>query len=487
MLKAIAWAVLFCALCFAHRLALRNAMACLQQRWGALRRPTAEQHWSAQHTSLILSLLSAVAMQPQVGHAQTSSTETITHDERGNVSGITRDGQAATYQYDMLDRLKAETGPSTQSITYDANGNRTGDASSTYTVAPNSNRLATRNGQNVIHDAAGNVTRERVRLNGSLMTRTLAYNDDNQLAKVSINGVQVASYLYDHLGLRGQKTLVNPPAGTPAITLYIHDPNGHLFQEIAGSGPRAGQALVTYAWKDDIPAAVIFHDTASSQRIVYLEVDHLNTPRRGTDSTGKVVWTWTSDAFGNTAPNEDPDGDGIKTTINLRFPGQYFDAESGLHYNWHRYYDPQVGRYTQPDPIGLRGGINPYAYVEGNPLNHTDFTGLIKICTVPGGCIDTNPPPVMDPDRPNPAPSYTPLPQGPSLLCQVAPLACAATIASSVVNSVCSPSAEDCRKKCDVANTEQVRICKMALTPRAREACYSRANELYGQCLRKCK
>lgn len=350
-----------------------SLMAMVGRRSRAKHAPFAPLMWA------MLLLLALAIAQPESALAQTTgatATESITHDARGNVQGVTRDGTASTFKYDALDRLKAETGPTSQSISYDANGNRTGDASGSYTIKDNSNRLATRNGQAVVHDASGNVTSERVRLNGSLVTRVLSYNDDGQLSKVSINGAQVASYIYDHLGLRGQKTLVSPPAGIPAITLYVHDPNGHLFQEIAGSGARAGQALVTYVWKDDTPAAVIFHDTATSQHIVYLEVDSLNTPRRGTDSAGKVVWTWTSDAFGSSAPNEDPDGDGVKTTINLRFPGQFFDAESGLHYNWHRYYDPQVGRYTQPDPIGVDGGTNQYAYVDGNPLGGVDPQGL---------------------------------------------------------------------------------------------------------------
>jgi RHS repeat-associated protein len=203
----------------------------------------------------------------------------------------------------------------------------------------------------------------------------------NQLANVRINNVLVASYLYDHRSLRGRKTLSHPPAGVPAITLYTYDPNGHLFQEIAGSGPNIGQALVTYLWQDDVPAAIVLGpntpgNPSAQDKLLYLEVDHLNTPRIARDEQKRVVWRWDSDAFGNTAPNEDPDGDGIKTTINLRFPGQYFDAESGLHYNWHRYYDPQVGRYTQPDPIGVEGGMNPYAYVDGNPLSKIDPLGL---------------------------------------------------------------------------------------------------------------
>jgi RHS repeat-associated protein len=61
----------------------------------------------------------------------------------------------------------------------------------------------------------------------------------------------------------------------------------------------------------------------------------------------------------------------------LRFPGQYYDAETGLHYNYHRYYDPDTGRYLTPDPIGLAGGINPFVYVQNNPINMIDPWGLL--------------------------------------------------------------------------------------------------------------
>jgi RHS repeat-associated protein len=102
--------------------------------------------------------------------------------------------------------------------------------------------------------------------------------------------------------------------------------------------------------------------------------DHLGTPQRLTDATtGAVVWSAGYAAFG--AATIDP----LSTVENnLRFPGQYFDAETGLHYNWHRTYDPVTGRYTQVDPIGFAGGdLNVYRYVLGNPLGLQDYTGLI--------------------------------------------------------------------------------------------------------------
>ena len=74
---------------------------------------------------------------------------------------------------------------------------------------------------------------------------------------------------------------------------------------------------------------------------------------------------------------------------NLRFPGQYYDEDTGLHYNWHRYYDPETGRYLTPDPIGLDGGINLYAYVHNDPVMFVDPTGLIKWSVVGKGVLAT--------------------------------------------------------------------------------------------------
>ncbi len=126
-----------------------------------------------------------------------------------------------------------------------------------------------------------------------------------------------------------------------------------------------------------------------SVSLYYLYADHLNTPRVATDSTNKVVWRWDSDAFGTSTANEDPDGDGIKFTYNPRFPGQYFDKETGLHYNYFRDYEPSTGRYVQSDPIGLAGGLNTYGYVGGDPLSYVDPLGLMGWGTGKGPWVKT--------------------------------------------------------------------------------------------------
>jgi RHS repeat-associated protein len=115
---------------------------------------------------------------------------------------------------------------------------------------------------------------------------------------------------------------------------------------------------------------------SAREALYFISPDQLNTPCAVTDNTGKVIWSWASEPFGSMPPSEDPDGDGQSFTLNLRFPGQYFDQETGLHYNYYRDYDPSTGRYIESDPLGPGGGIHPYAYVNGNPIGLVDPTGL---------------------------------------------------------------------------------------------------------------
>lgn len=116
---------------------------------------------------------------------------------------------------------------------------------------------------------------------------------------------------------------------------------------------------------------------AHGQTLYYIHPDHLGTPRLIADEAGTTVWRWDNrEPFGLSAPNEDADGNGQPLTFNLRFPGQYYDRETGTFYNGFRDYDPQTGRYIQSDPIGLDGGINTYGYVGGNPNNRIDPFGL---------------------------------------------------------------------------------------------------------------
>jgi RHS repeat-associated protein len=119
----------------------------------------------------------------------------------------------------------------------------------------------------------------------------------------------------------------------------------------------------------------------------YIHADQIDTPRMVTDQSNKVVWRWdAADPFGASPPDEDPDGDGTKFTLNLRFPGQYYDKETELHYNYFRDYDPQTGRYIQSDPVGLQGGTNTYGYVSQNPVSYADPTGQWVWMVIPGLC-----------------------------------------------------------------------------------------------------
>jgi len=114
----------------------------------------------------------------------------------------------------------------------------------------------------------------------------------------------------------------------------------------------------------------------------YYQLDHLGTPQELTDYSGDIVWSATYNAYGQVTRLAFGGGEQLEQP--LRFQGQYFDAESGLHYNRHRYYDPEVGRYLTPDPIKLAGGLNQYQYTP-NPTGWVDPLGLSE-CPGGDGC-----------------------------------------------------------------------------------------------------
>ena len=141
-------------------------------------------------------------------------------------------------------------------------------------------------------------------------------------------------------------------------------------------------------------------NTAVAQ-LYFIEVDHLNTPRLVANATGTTVWRWDQqEPFGVNVPDENPSGLGA-FEFPLRFPGQYLDKETNVHYNYFRDYDPGLGRYEQSDPLGLRAGLNTYAYAF-DPLTQTDPFGLMG--RGPAG-NNKGGPPARDPNKTGCGPS----------------------------------------------------------------------------------
>ncbi|KPV41487.1 hypothetical protein AN478_02655 [Thiohalorhabdus denitrificans] len=157
------------------------------------------------------------------------------------------------------------------------------------------------------------------------------------------------------------------PVPEPETRLYAYDE-----WRMLGAYDADGAAVQETVWLGDLPIA-----TVRDGKVYHVHTDHLGTPRAVTDPTnGAAVWRWTSDPFGRAKANEDPDGNGKEFTYNLRFPGQYYDQETGKHYNYFRDYESGIGGYIQPDPIGLKGGsTNLYGYVKNNPVNLRDPRG----------------------------------------------------------------------------------------------------------------
>ena len=228
----------------------------------------------------------------------------------------------------------------------------------------------------LLDDNGNTISRTSIAGEGFFFTYTpdnrLAQVDEKILAQGQLNTYLVANYEYNANGQRVSKTV------SGVTTHYVYHLDGSLLYETNTAGSYSMHYLSLHTGGLPQGLAVVVNDSAQSQseEILYQHNDHLTTPKVLTDSTGNIVWQASYTPFGLAAVNADVDGDGTSFILNTRFPGQHYDAETGLHYNYFRYYDPSTGRYITPDPIGLAGGINTFGYVGGNPLIRYDALGL---------------------------------------------------------------------------------------------------------------
>ncbi len=294
-----------------------------------------------------------------------------------NTNLISNINNSATYgpaslalSYDAVGRLLSSSVDGT--FTYDANGNRasamvTGTSSSaSYVYTSNTNRLATANAvqtsntKSYIYNAAGNATEQ----NGTAVRR-FSYDGFGRMTGVT-GSLAPHKYTYNYLNQRVYKNNEAVPGPQRSPTRYFYNGSGAIEYSLSQletiTGVPAGAGRI-YVYLNGLLVGLVDGNTIS-----HVETDHLGRPELVLQS-GVIKWRAANTAFGRATVSS-----GI--TLDVGFPGQIYDSETGLWYNWHRYYDADIGRYIQSDPIGLEGGLNTYAYVGSNPISGVDVTGL---------------------------------------------------------------------------------------------------------------
>jgi RHS repeat-associated protein len=261
------------------------------------------------------------------------------------------------YHYDPAARLIRSEGLSPESFVHDPAGNLLG--ASTEGGRIEGDRLLMVGDRHYTYDAAGNLIEERRGKSGQIVTR-YHYDGDNRLIRAEMPQ-GTSEYRYDALGRRIAKLTEH------GETRFQYD-GPRLLAEADNQRSR----IYSFEPGSFRPLALHEQDNNSATGAIYhYHLDHLGTPRELTDSQGSIVWSARYRAYGNLALADVEEIDNP-----LRFQGQYFDAEMGLHYNLNRYFDPNAGRFINQDPIRLLGGGNLYRYLE-NPVNWVDPLGLI--------------------------------------------------------------------------------------------------------------
>lgn len=348
------------------------------------------------------------------------------HVARDAMGDITAIGNAAganpateTYSYDPLYRLTAITeasGTVLESVTYNSTGDRlsktgSGLATGTYNYNPNTHQLtATGNAARTV-DADGNTTA----ISEASSTYGFGFSDRNRLTVAQLAGNTIATYNYNALDQRIGKIV------SSTTERYDFDEDSQMLGEY-------GQTKRDYIWMDGIPVANV--DTSgTTSTIAYVTADELGTPRAVANSSGTTEWTlpYQSNPWNEVAPTT------TGYTYNLRFPGQYADAETGLFYNDERYYDSASGRFTQTDPTGINGGLDLYVYGDNSPLMFIDPLGLFPFGTPAPATGPTSPAyPGVVPQDPLAPPSRIPSPtqalKALATICAAQPQLCVAAV-----------------------------------------------------------
>lgn len=290
----------------------------------------------------------------------------FTYDSAGRLTE--RDlpgGGRATFAYDacgFLMEADLTTGAS-QSFEYDATGNVAGVRSAgeaELAEIAEGNRLVSLGRFRFVYDRQGRIAEKIQSEGGTNRTWRFLWDDADQLASVVNPEGDTWEYGYDALGRRISKR--GPDGGTEYLW------SGHsMIQEVPAKGPPTNWFYDTDTFQ---PVA-----KTEAERPYWVVADHLGTPEELRDQAGRLAWSVNYRAWGEVHSY------GVRETeCQIRFQGQWFDAESGLHYNRFRYYDPHSARYLSPDPISLLGGLNAYAYAP-NPTQWIDPLGLSE-CTL---------------------------------------------------------------------------------------------------------
>jgi len=300
---------------------------------------------------------------------------------------LKRNSQALELRYDLRGRLQhvIQGGTRRQHFNLDTNGNRLelgNGGNRPYAYRPQSDQLLAEADRRYTYNATG----EPVQIEDKV-TRRLTYDPLAQVAQVTDDGREVARYRYNQNRQRIAKAV------NGRTTFYLWQGGA-----IAAEADAQGRIEKRYIYMGSRPVALIQYDGGYKSKLYAIHTDHLGTPLQVTDADRKIIWQAEYDIYGRASVRQHslhvaagPPASslfGIQVahartpasfSFNLRLPGQYEDAETGWHYNFHRYYNPDTGRYLTPDPIGLQGGTNLYGYVDGNPAGVGDPWGLYRL------------------------------------------------------------------------------------------------------------